>query len=76
MIYLACFGECEPLQLPDELWMAQDWMQQTITDLQRDGTLVGWRAAALQSQVDHMPRAGFSFAVQGIGLIKVERREA
>lgn len=71
--YRVEFGDDEPLELPDDYSMAQGWLFNTIEELHNNGALPSWRAQALRVSADNMPRAGFSFLVNGIGLVKVER---
>ncbi len=62
----------EETTIPDELYLAQDWMKDRINELMLKGVLPQWRVLALRQMVDDMPRAGFSFTV-GERLVSCER---
>lgn len=67
--YLLQCGDDDAVELPDDLSMAMDFMQETIIGCH----LPKWREQALLTQVENMPRAGFSFTDNAGQLIRLER---
>ncbi len=59
--------------LPDEVWRAQEWLLDRISEFEDKGKLKPWRAQAVRQHATAMPRAGYSFRLDDGTLVECRR---